>query len=279
MGIKNIIKAFIPPILLSLFRKPKIEMLKKPESEIWSGNYSSWLEAKAQSSGYDSVTILEKCKTAILKVKNAEAVYERDSVLFDEIQHSWGLLAGLQRAALENNAKLCVLDFGGSLGSTYYQNKDFLETLDDLQWCIVEQPNFVDCGKMYFENEQLKFYHTVDECISKHNPNVLLLSSVMQYLEKPYEWIAKYVALKIPYIIIDRTAFVNSERDILTVQNVPEEIYKASYPAWFFDEKKMLSKFKNYRILGSFESFCDAPQLINSTYKGKWRGHILGLSK
>ena len=45
-------------------------------------------------------------------MKNGEAVYERDSVLFDEIQYSWGLLAGLQKAALENDGKLCVLDFG-----------------------------------------------------------------------------------------------------------------------------------------------------------------------
>ena len=65
--------------------------------------------------------------TQAFKVKNGEAVYERDSVLFDEIQYSWGLLAGLEKAALEHDGKLCVLDFGGSLGSTYYQNKQFSE--------------------------------------------------------------------------------------------------------------------------------------------------------
>ena len=232
-------------------------------------------EAKLQCTGYDSDSILEKCKTSLLKVKNGEAAYERDSVLFDEIQYSWGLLAGLQKAALENEGKLCVLDFGGSLGSTYYQNKEFLNSVKQLQWCIVEQSHFVDFGKLYFENEQLKFYYTIEECLSNHKPDVILLSSVLQYLEKPYEWIEKIINLGIPNIIIDRTAFVNNERDILTIQNVPEEIYKASYPSWFFNKEIFLGAFKGYSTFASFKSFCDFPVLINSTYNATWDGFLL----
>ncbi|KAA9036383.1 methyltransferase, TIGR04325 family [Ginsengibacter hankyongi] len=275
--IKNIINGWVPPIVVSAFKKPeiRIQVQHKIEPQIWSGNYETWSDAKARSTGYDGVTILEKCKTALLKVKNGEAVYERDSVLFDEIEYSWGLLAGLQRAALESNGKLCVMDFGGSLGSTYYQNKDFLQALDHLQWCIVEQSNFVDCGKQYFENEELKFYYTVDECILKHKPNVLLLSSVLQYLERPYEWIAKFVALKIPYIIIDRTAFVDSERDILSVQNVPEEIYKASYPAWFFGEKFVRAFTGKYRSIAKFDSGFTNPVQLDKGIRGYWEGMIL----
>lgn len=76
--------------------------------------------------GYDSHKILDKCKRATLEVVNGNAVYERDSVLFDAIQYSWGLLAGLQYAAICTNNKLNVIDFGGSLGLTYHQNSNFL---------------------------------------------------------------------------------------------------------------------------------------------------------
>ena len=246
-------------------------MKKKTGSGPWSGNYKCWSEAIDQTSGYDSGAILEKCKSALSKVKNGEAVYERDSVLFDEVQYSWPLLAGLQRAALESG-KLCVLDFGGSLGSSYYQNMEFLNTIEELKWCIVEQKNFVDCGKMDFEDNQLKFYYTVEECIKEQNPNVLILSSVLQYLEKPYEWIAKFVALKIPYIIIDRTPFVNSPRDILTIQKVPEQIYKASYPAWFFNMDDFMKCFKQYVTLAAFNAhegyIINLENGLTSTYKG-----------
>lgn len=39
--------------------------------------------------------ILQTVKNSLLKVKNAEIVYERDSVIFDEIEYSWQLLTGL----------------------------------------------------------------------------------------------------------------------------------------------------------------------------------------
>jgi len=212
-----------------------------------------------------------------MKVKRGEAAYERDSVLFDEIQNNWPLLAGLFRAANENEGKLCVLDFGGSLGSVFYQNKEFLESLKSIQWCIVEQVNFVDLGKIYFEDERLKFYKTIDECLKKHNPNVLLLSSVIPYLEKPYEWIMKFSNLKIPYIIVDRTPFIEMERDILTIQKVPESIYKASYPAWFFNLNKIEKQFVNYDLLGVFDSFVGGEMVLNNLYKCSWKGLLLKL--
>ena len=56
-------------------------------------------------------------------------VYERDSVLFDTIRYSWPLLSDLLRAASEDQNHLSVLDFGGSLGSSYYQNRVFLSHL------------------------------------------------------------------------------------------------------------------------------------------------------
>jgi len=273
--IKNFLKEFIPPKVISFSRTLIPKKVKNDKTETWSGDYASWAEAKSTCTGYDSSNILAKCKTALLKVKSGQAIYERDSVLFDEIQFSWGLLAALQKVALENDGKLCVLDFGGSLGSTYYQNKGFLSSLKSLQWCIVEQPHFVDCGKEYFENEQLKFYPTIEECLMQFKPNVLLLSSVLQYLERPHEWIEKFVSLGIENIITDRTSFVEADEDILTIQNVPEEIYIASYPCWFFNERKMLTKFNGYTSLGSFESFCERSLLINSFYNANWKGHIL----
>jgi putative methyltransferase (TIGR04325 family) len=270
--IKKFLKVLIPPIVVSIFR---LSRKQRKATEIWSGNYSSWNEAQFSCTGYDSSPILEKCKNSLLKVKKGEAVYERDSVLFDKIQYSLGLLVGLQRTALGNDGKLCVLDFGGSLGSTYYQNKEILSSLKELKWCIVEQTHFVDCGKKYFEDEQLKFYVNIEDCLAKHKPNVLLISGVLQYLENPYEWIEKFVALGITNIIIDRTSFVESEMDIITVQNVPDSIYEASYPAWFFNKAKFMSKLtKQYNLIFEFDSKYTDPIKLNNI-KAYWSGFVL----
>ena len=48
--------------------------------------------------------------------------------------------------------------------------------------------------------------------------------------------------------------FINRTR--LTVQHVPEEIYKASYPSWFFELDEILSPFlKHYNLEAKFDPF------------------------
>ena len=279
--VKRIINAITPPILINLFRFIRSEQ-KKPDikpSSGWVGNYSTWQDAKAICTGYENDAILEKCKNSLLKVKNGEAAYERDSFVFDKIQYSWGLLAGLQKASIENKGILNVLDFGGSLGSTYFQNKAFLKGLDFLTWNIVEQEHFINCGKEFFQNEELRFYQSIESCFQENEINVILLSSVLQYLENPKELIDKIIRLKVDYIIVDRTAFIDGP-DQIAVQNVPEYIYKASYPCWFFNEKLFLDQFTtNYNVLTDFDNGFTAPQCIGNGKKAYWKGMIFNCKK
>jgi putative methyltransferase (TIGR04325 family) len=273
MTIKKIIKKIIPPIFADIIRYLRTN---KNDGITWNGDYKSWQEANRHCKGYDADNILFQCKNALLKVKNKEAVYERDGVVFDTIAYSWAVLAMLQRIAKDNNNELCVLDFGGSLGSTYYQNKDFLSPLNTIKWCIVEQPHFVACGKQHFQNDELQFYYSIEDCLAENKPNVLLLSSVLQYLEYPNEWINTLIALNLPYIIIDRTAFVDYHRAILTVETVPPSMYQASYPSWFFNFEQFIEPFlKSYSIISIFDSFADNSMLINDNKKADWKGILL----
>lgn len=270
-AITSIFKKLIPPIFLDLVKLglPK----KSPKQDLlWSGPFPNWEEASKECTGYDQAEILERCKSSLLKVKNGEAVYERDSVIFDEIQYSWPVLACLQKAALESKGKLTVLDFGGSLGSSYFQNRAFLGSVD-LTWCIVEQEHFVACGKEFFENQSLKFYENIEACLAENKVNVALLSSVLQYIPAPYEIIKKIVSLNIPYIVIDRTAVTCLEDDFIAIQRVPGEIYNASYPCYFFSGEKLLNAFSGYSNITWFDSGFTNPYLINQT-EAKWLGYL-----
>ena len=242
MHIKATGKRWLPPALIERL-KPFLGI-----GIYFSGNYTDWETASAQASGYDSVLILEQVEQAMLKVKAGEAVFERDSVLFDEVQHSFPVLAGLLRAAMENGNQLSVLDFGGSLGSSYFQCREFLSVLPSLKWGVVEQEHFVHCGQRIFETEQLRFFHTIAECLQQASPNVALLSSVLQYLPEPYNVLDELMNSHIPYIVIDRTPFGDHKADWITIQHVPPSIYEASYPCRIFDKKGFLDK-----LLGRYE--------------------------
>lgn len=207
----------------------------------WRGNYASWKEAEAVCSGYKSANILEKVKTATLKVKNGQAVYERDSILFNKIEYSWPLLANLLWIAGSNGNHLSVIDFGGSLGSSYFQNRLYLNRLKKVTWSVVEQPGFVAAGKKEIAGEQLDFFETTDAAQAAKGPHhVLLMSCVLPYIEKPFDLLKNLAGKNIPYIIIENTYFNTLPANRLTIQKVPPVFYDASYPAWFLNYDEVI---------------------------------------
>jgi len=218
---------------------------------MWSGDFKSWEIALQESVGYSSAEIIEKVKKATLKVKNGQAIYERDSVLFDEIDYSWPLLSALMWVSVQKQGSLKVIDFGGSLGSTYFQNKKFLDELHHVEWNIIEQENFVMAGRECIENDIIQFFYSVNECTrEKGRPDILILSCTLPYIERPYELMEELLGHKIPHIIIDNTFFNYENRDRITIQKVPPSIYTASYPCWFLSYEKIKSIItENYTIV------------------------------
>lgn len=249
-SIKQIARAWLPPAVVRFIRR---KQCPQQEGRLhFEGDFATWEEASAQCTGYDAEDILAKVLAATLKVKRGEAAFERDSVLFDEIEYAWPALAGLMWATARNSGKLNVLDFGGALGSSYFQNRRFLQALPEVHWNVVEQAHYVEAGRAHVQDEQLRFYKTIEECIAENQPNVILLSSVLQYLETPIQLIHKLNAVGASCLIVDRTPFMIHKEDKLVVQKVPAAIYSASYPMWIFS----LSKFKqlmedNWRSVAS----------------------------
>jgi putative methyltransferase (TIGR04325 family) len=221
----------------------------------WFGDYKNWDELKALTGGYEQQSILDITKQALLKVKNGEAVYERDSVLFDKKLYPYSVITALLYAAAECGGSLNVIDFGGSLGSTYYQIRDLIPPSVSISWNVVEQNAYIKCGQEHFQDETLQFHFTIAESLNAKKADILLLSSVVQYLPDPHAFLKEIQDYGFKFIIIDRTAFVKGERaDRLTLQIVPPQIYTAQYPAWFFNEKNFMAHFNNYHIKTEFES-------------------------
>lgn len=234
--LKKSLKHYLNKVYMCLFAK---------EEQIrFDGPFESWEDASDNASGYDSNNILEKVLEATLKVKNGLATYERDSITFeDHDYYSWPCAAALLYASGHVPGQLSVLDFGGALGSSYYQNRTLISRFKNLRWSIVEQKHFVDAGRAYIEDEIVKFYETIDECLEKEQPNIVICSSVLQYLKSPYDIISKLRKCNAFLYLIERTPFSDADNDTLAVQFVPASIYTASYPMWIFSEKKFLTYF------------------------------------
>jgi putative methyltransferase (TIGR04325 family) len=235
MALKSLALDWFPPAFVRWLRQ------KRRGGIVFEGDYVTWAEAASHCTGYDTESILARVLDATLKVKRGEAAFERDSVLFNEIEYGWPVLAGLTWAAARNGGRLNVLDFGGALGSSYFQNRKFLQTLSEVRWNVVEQAHFVEAGQTNIQDEQLQFYKTIEDCLIQNKPNVILLSSVLQYLEAPTEIVKKLSTAGAVCLIVDRTPFSAHPKNKILVQRVPSSIYAASYPMWIFSHQK----FKN----------------------------------
>jgi putative methyltransferase (TIGR04325 family) len=264
----SIVKIFahdwLPPVIASWIRYIRTNHIS------FEGGFPSWELASRQCTGYSSYLIFEKVLAATLKVKVGDALFERDSVLFYEVDYIWPVISGLMWAAAQNGGRLNVLDFGGALGSCYFQHQAILKSLPDVKWSVVEQLHYVDAGRAHIQDEVLQFYPSIEDCLSENRPNVILLSSVLQYLSDPTYILHALADINADVLIIDKTIVNSSDSDRIYIQHVPDSIYKASYPCWSLSESKLIDVLSNY-----YNFIIDFPSLnfpalnsINSEFKG-----------
>jgi putative methyltransferase (TIGR04325 family) len=243
---KKFLKLIIP--------KPFIKTINKilNRNIRFVGCYKKWKYAAKNSTGYSDKIIFNKTKKSFLKVISNKAKYERDSVLFYSENINYPFINILSKIQSKHKSCLKVLDFGGSFGSTYFQNYSILGNKDKFHWAIIEQKNIVN----FFKNLKLKknifFFSSINNYIKKYEPDVVLFSSVIQYLEFPNKVINYFIKKKVKNIIFLKTSFTTSN-EMIKIQIVPKNIYNASYPIRIFNEKNFLKLFKNnnYRIVST----------------------------
>ena len=258
-------RALVPPAVLDLLRRAA------GRATVFRGPFPSWDQAAASAAGYGSADVLQRVAESARKVRDGLAAYERDGVVLDRVEFSFPVLATLLLAAAKNQRKLTVLDIGGSLGGSYRECRPCLRVaVDSLQWLVVEQEAFVEYGRREMENDELRFFPSVDEALRHASPSVVMLSSVLQYLPDPWAMADAAIACRPDYIVIDRTIVNDRDTDRIYVQHVPASIYRASYPVWSLSRERLQARFSPSYDLMSAHASLDFPALssIGATFEG-----------
>lgn len=246
---KRLARGLLPPLLAQAIER------RVRRGTHYAGDYGSWADARRDSTGYDAPLILERALAATRAVRDGEAAWERDTVRFAQPEYHWPVLSGLLRAAAAEGGRLNVLDFGGAFGSTWWQHRAWFAGLAEVRWSVVEQAAFVRAGQREFTAGPLRFYETLEACCAAEQPTTLVLSGVLPYLETPHAFLAEVARRNFRHVLIDRAGFTHDGRDLLTVQQVPPEIYPASYPCWFLDRGRVAAAFaRDYRLVAEWDN-------------------------
>lgn len=242
------LRQFLPPLLYQWIR------CRLSGGNHFSGPFSNWQNAAANASGYDQDFILAQVMKASQQVQAGQAAFERDSIAFDKLEFPWPVLTALLWAA-SGRPGFTVLDFGGALGSSYYQCRSVLDKVPDLRWYVVEQANYVDAGRAHFQNETLRFQQSIAAVMAEAQTDLILLSGVLQYLPEPWQVLDELMATQAEFLVLDRSIMHSGTEDRAFVQHVPPSIYAASYPCWHLSEARLMAAVQGrYQLVSDFRS-------------------------
>jgi putative methyltransferase (TIGR04325 family) len=227
-------------ILKSIFTKPK-------------EYFTSWQIAEKACDKYDEAVVLNTFINAALAVGKGDAIYDRDGIIHRRFAENPHLIAALQHVS-NTEGQFKVLDFGGALGNIYRQHRWSLERFGDFTWCVVDQKQFVETGKRLFTSNKLKFEPTIPEAVASYQPNIAVMSNVLQRVEHPFDVVTELAQANITYLFIDRTPVITSQNNQVTRGTLHAVGENMSFPAWHFSEvafKKALQT--KYRIINEFD--------------------------
>lgn len=247
-GAKRIAKRLVPARLRKLGRR-------------WfgwrwfEGNFANWQTARALCDGYDDAAIVERVVGATRQVRAGLAAFERDGLLFSTPSPEPGLIAAFRTVASRTDHALRVLDFGGSLGTTYWRHHATWKDLGIARWDVVEQQKFVAAGRAEAEDGTLHFFESVAAANKASGHDVILASGCLQYLENPRATVGAWIQEGWTWILLNNLPLHDARADRLAIQRVPPDLYRASYPVWFFNRDGFLKLFGDaYEVAAEFSS-------------------------
>jgi putative methyltransferase (TIGR04325 family) len=237
-----------PPIVWRLLRRAR---RRGP----LDGPFASWDAASKHATGWDSPGIVEQALAAALKVRDGAAAFERDSVAHDTVIYSPTILAALL-LAVERYRRLDVIDFGGGLGSNYYQNLKLIRALSGVptSWHVVERTPLARIGAEQFQTEQLSFSDDLG-AVRLDRP-VLLFTGSLQYVADVFELLE--TAIKLSDVVALDRVLVWSEADHgIFVQRLDARRFgPVTLPTWCFARPALVDWFaaRGFRLVEYFDA-------------------------
>ena len=208
----------------------------------FEGPFASWALAVAQSQTWDAPEITELFLRSALAAKEGKIACEHDGLPYKDPSYSYTMLAFLLLATARDGG-LNIIDFGGGLGSGYFQNARLLRLMSSpVRWNIVERPIFVKLGIEHFQNDALRFHSSLGEAIARSKSNSLIFSGSLQYVEEPFALIDEAAQSAITILAFDNTLTWGKPDDGIFLQRPPKTHYRATFACRCFSKHRFIAR-------------------------------------
>jgi putative methyltransferase (TIGR04325 family) len=244
-------------------------------SSMWSGRYRDW-EAAARACRKISLEGQRRaCEWALGEVLAGRALFERDSLLQHQPITCWPLMLALCDLQARGTPQPTVLDYGGGLGSVYFQHRAWYAADRLVTWNVVELPEIAATGQRLVQDSQLRFFGSLEEAVHQKPPDLILAAGIMPMVPSPEALLDTLASLGASWVFLDRIPVTHRlGQTLITRQVVPRTIYEHESPFWFFDETSLLQMLSTrFRIVGASLSDFDDPVWVEGNHY-QWRGYL-----
>ena len=216
------------------------------------GRFSSFNEALSHSTGYGSTAVCAKVDEAIRAVLEGRSAYERDGTAMDLRPNAVVLFDLLIEHMRPSDI---VADIGGGLGGLFVNAPELFST--GSSYLVVEQPSMVTFGRRLAEEFKLPIDFLEGDAVEA--ADILIFSSVLQYLPDPWQVLADLIhRLEPRIVIIDRTP-VGRCRSFWSVQLNPAYYSEpVTYPIQVLERKRLEQSLPGYRLQCRWHNSFDA---------------------
>ncbi len=196
----------------------------------------NWESAVSGSSGYQS-------PQTINTIEGSDPVVDEDTTKHNFLgsryfQVASAILSGLNLEKLESDTTIRVLDIGGGLGEYFFLLHDNLPNLK-FEWLILETPALCQLAKTKHANSPgVSWTDALND--SNQTFDIVLLSSVIQYVEKPFDLIETAMQ-KAPLLILNRLPLSTHAHNLVCIQRPGLLETKGSYPVHILSERLFMS--------------------------------------
>jgi putative methyltransferase (TIGR04325 family) len=202
----------------------------------------NWKTASSKSSGYESKSTLETLKLRIEKIAHLENP-EDDPRIRVVLSHIKDLISDIPL-----NEEVQVLDIGGSFGEYFFYATRAIDT-HTFNWTVLETEGHCSIVPEFLKSTSgLTFISELPKEAPRFD--IALLSSVIQYVEYPYE-LLEFACSKANAVIVNRLPLAHYTTDRAAVQRPGLLNSKGSYPVHIFSESVFLNRVSSFAEVAS----------------------------
>ena len=253
------VRDFVPPIVARMVDRARAARTAGPK------RYRSYADAmRACGKGYGEEEI---ARVVLEKTIVYKGQLDASGPLAVSPTDAYGLLSVAQLLAGSEPARreFAVLDLGGACGAHYFTFKKFFGDRIRLKWVVVETEVMCRFAER-LRTDDLTFLPDLSEALrSLGTPDLLHVSGVLQWVEKPYEMLDKLVKTGARYLLLSRLALTAKSEDLVTVHRsmlswngkgpLPPGMQdrEVAYPYVFLSEHKLAPYLAGYERVAEFD--------------------------